>query len=458
MILKRLLTAFSICTMLSASTLEINLLPACAENPNSSTISDAKLTNAGLSQPQDAKLDSNATPFKLSAEQSLNLELLTPKSDWNKVYSIGRAAYIDGDYRRAFNAFKLALIKAKAQGIKDGRLTQTEAAMKQAQPNATSLDARLGFKVDSKQKLQARIEKVFPGSLAWLAGIKADDRIISMKETGNVTKLSVSRNGKVIFATITDKYKLVTPDFNRLNATTDQSLMEASLSQQITDIGLLSKNQNLLANHDLVLIIDKSGSMGSRFSRDESQLEWCQSQLADLNSVSGYFPSGITAIFFDSGFETYKNQSIASICSILKNQRPGGGTDLAEPFNLALSDYFSHRTHVSRPLIIAVISDFCTAGEQVREGVLEASKKLRNKEELTISLLEVGRGGRRLVAALDSDMVEVGAPFDIVDATTSDTLLQIGLKNALIAALYKKRMQSTTVKPAQKKTPAAATR
>ena len=391
----------------------------------------------GLGKPQDAKFDSADRSYKLTAEQTLNLEIINPQSDWNKVYSIGRAAYIDGDYRRAFNAFKLAMIKAKAQGITDGRLKQTEEAFKSVQGRASSLDARLGFKLAAKNK--ARIDKVFPGSLAWLAGIKADDKIISMQETGNVTKLSISRNGRLFSATITDRQKPVAPDFSKISALAPKlDNQDYGISQQITDTRLLAANEKLLDNHDLVVLIDKSSSMGGTFlSTGASQWDWCKSQWKDFLNLGKYFPSGVTIVPFDSHYTVLQNMHVANIGGVFQNYSASGGTHLAEPFWDQLSRYFAGPR--KKPILIVVISDFGTSGEQVREGVFEAAKRVRSQNEMVICLLEVGMGGRRLVAALDNEMTSVGAPFDIVDATMSEDLVQIGIKNAIVAALLKRQ-------------------
>lgn len=403
----------------------------------------------GLGKPQDAKFDSADKSYKLTAEQTLNLEMINPQSDWNKVYSIGRAAYIDGDYRRAFNAFKLAMIKAKAQGITDGRLKQTEEAFKSVQGRASSLDARLGFKLGAKNR--AKIDKVFPGSLGWLAGIKADDKIVSMQETGNVTKLSVIRNGRLFSASITDRQKFVAPDFSKVSALAPRldTQTDYGISQQITDTGLLAANEKLLANHDLVVLVDKSSSMNGTFlSTGVSQWDWCKSQWKDFLDLGKYFTSGVTIIPFDSHYTVLPNMHVANIGGVFQNYSPSGGTHLAEPFWDQLSRYFAGPRN--KPILIVVISDFGTAGEQVREGVLEAAKRVRSQDEMVICLLEVGAGGRRLVAALDNEMTAVGAPYDIVDATTSEDLVQIGIKNALVAALLK-RQQTAAPKAKPKK-------
>jgi len=331
------------------------------------------------------------------------------------------------------------MIKAKAQGINDGRLKQTEDAFKSVQGRASSLDARLGFKLDAKKR--AKIDKVFPGSLAWLAGIKADDRIVSMQENGNVTKLSVSRNGRIISATITDRNKPVAPDFSKISALAprlDSQSYDAGISKQITDTKLLAANEKLLADHDLVVIIDKSGSMAGTFvGSGLSQWDWCKSQWQDFVSLGSYFPNGVTIVPFDSRYTVLQNTPAASIGSVFQNYSPSGGTLLAPPFWEQLSRYFAGPR--TKPIIIVVISDFGTAGEQVREGVFEAAKRVRSPNEMVICLLEVGMSGRRLVAALDNEMVYVGAPYDIVDATVSEDLIQIGIKNAIVAALLKRQ-------------------
>lgn len=409
--------------------------------------SAAKKTDANqqpaLLQGQFPKFDPRSTKFELNAQQSINLEVLSPKSDWNKTYSIGRAAWVEGDYRRAFNAFKIALIKAKAAGYNDARVKQTQDALNSVQGLADKLDARLGMQFDKKRTpgLFARVEKVFPGSLAWLAGIRADDRIISLQQSNDLYRLQIKRDGKILSALITDRTKVTMPTLTALSPIAAAS--EANndgIAGQITNVNLLRANEKLLNGHDLVLFIDKSASMSSTFeSTGMSQWDWCKTSARDLFSVSSYFPQGITIVMFDQGFEVLKGRTAGDIEAIFQHYGPSGGTDLAKPFWEQLSEFFNHRTEKTRPMIFAVISDFGTSGEQIREGVYEAARRVRTAQELTISLLEVGKGGGRLVQTLDTDLVNVGARFDIVDATSSEDLARIGLKYALIAGLLKRQ-------------------
>ncbi|MBC7998709.1 MAG: hypothetical protein IAF58_12245 [Leptolyngbya sp.] len=403
----------------------------------------AKAVQPPLLQGQFPKFDPRSTKFELNAQESINFEILSPKSSWNKTYSIGRAAWTEGDYRRAFNAFKIALIKAKAAGYNDGRVKQTQEALDSVQGLADKLDARLGMRFDKKRipGLFARVEKVFPGSLSWLAGVKADDRIISLKQSNNLYQLQIKRDGRFLSIFITDTTKVTMPNFTALSpASAPLDSTNRLIGAQITNVSLLHANEKLLTNHDLVLFIDKSSSMNSPFEGTGlSQWDWCKTSAHDLFSVSAYFPLGITVVMFDSNYEVLKGRTARDIEGIFQHYGPSGGTDLAKPFWEQLSEYFNRRSDKSRPMIFAVISDFGTSGEQIREGVYEAARRVRTAQELTISLLEVGKGGGLLVQTLDTDLVNVGARFDIVDATSSEDLAKIGLKNALIAGLLKRQ-------------------
>src|SRR5580700_6675220 len=53
---------------------------------------------------QHAQMDNSipqARKFEGRVEQLRNSEITEPESDWNRVYAIGRQAYVDGDYKRA---------------------------------------------------------------------------------------------------------------------------------------------------------------------------------------------------------------------------------------------------------------------------------------------------------------------------------------------------------------------
>lgn len=394
-----------------------------------------------------------SSPLQASVTESINLELISPKSDWNKVYSIGRAALLEGDYRRALNAFKLALIKARLQAKDphDKRIELTAQALDSVRPAATSLNARLGLQLDGKTsdaKLRGKVSKVFPGSLAWLAGLKKDDRIVSMKETGNVTKLLIERSGKKYSASITDQSKqtliAAKPVLDPLNVT-------APIKSQITDMNVLKKNEELLANHDVILIIDKSASMsGSLGSSGISKWDWCRNNAYDLATLSQYFPRGIDVVLFDDGYQYFRKLQGAQITRVFMDNRPSGGTELHEPLWDVLSSYFNRRGPGTKPLIIAILSDFGTHADHCRAAIFEAAQRVRYPGELTISLLEIGNGGELLVDALDNDMVDVGAPCDIVDATNMDEIQRIGLRGALVAALIKQRPHQVDQKPDKK--------
>lgn len=408
------------------------------KNNSDSGIIELKTLGAG-------KLDTSS-PLQVTITESINLEIINPRSDWNKVYSIGRAALLEGDYRRAFNAFSLALIKAKvlAKDPHDQRLTVTTQALASLRPAATSLNARLGLKLDDGTKdarLKGKVDRVFPGSLAWLAGIKEDDRIISLRETGNVSKLLIERGGKKYSATITDSSK------ETLLARTPlpDIAKTPKASEQITDGNILKSNERLLANHDVILIIDKSTSMDGRLDASgKSKWEWCRDNAYELASLTQYFPNGVDVILFDDGYNYFRKMRPGQITELFVRNKPSGGTQLHEPLWDVLSRYFDNRNASTKPLMIAILSDFGTNIDHCRAAIFEAAQRVRHPGELTISLLEIGHGGELLVDALDNDMVNVGAPYDIVDATKMDEIQKIGLKGALVAALLKHRQHAAS--------------
>ena len=214
-----------------------------------------------------------------------------PSSGSAKAYEVGLKLFNDGDYRRALNAFNLALIRAYEFPAGDPRMKNAEAAIKSTEARM-SLAAELGYKTDNPNKnaLTGKVEKVFQPSLAWLSGLRADDRITKVRVENDVYHLTVVRMGKTyqIKLRLRKKAKL---DFTKLVA--GQAKKDGRKNDTVLESGLVKhpelvkKSEKLLGSYDFALLIDNSGSMSSPADTGDahnflgSRWEWCR-----LNSVN----------------------------------------------------------------------------------------------------------------------------------------------------------------------------
>jgi hypothetical protein len=199
------------------------------------------------------------------------------------------------------------------------------------------------------------------------------------------------------------------------------------------------------------VIVDKSGSMaGARWKEARE----CVAQLAP--HVCKCDPDGITLYFFGSHFTKYSNvKSSEDVIKYFSKESPGGSTDLAAVLADAVQPGESRKlyrcpTHVSpsthslthpptprpparppldpgefRPETILVITD----GEPdskpgVSRVIIEATKKQKKDEDLSISFIQVGNdsGADRWLGELDDGLKAQGATFDIVDKITHTML------------------------------------
>jgi Mg-chelatase subunit ChlD len=386
--------------------------------------------------------NSKPSPQKLEArvEELRNLDISTPQTDWNSAYSIGRQAYIDGDFRRAFNAFQLAFLRTRGLPVTDARVIQTRQAIEQVRDSAESLPARAGFKTSGDHHQPGNfqtVERVFPGSLAWLSGVRQGDRIVSARSSGPYITLNVERDHKPYSVQLKDLTAQYDP---RSNST------PAKLHGQITDLKLLAAHERLLANHDVIILVDKSHSMSARNCPGNlSVWDWCRlNTVGLLQSTQQYFQNHVTVIPFDWGYRVYKDVDVSQVERIFQTLTPSGGTNPEDPIANQLEDYFFRRSKSTPlPIIIVVITDgLPNDPEALRDVIFNGVARMHNPTEICITFLQVGNafaGVPRILQALDDDLVNAGAKYDIVDTTSFIELQQIGMKNALVAALLKQQ-------------------
>ncbi len=259
-----------------------------------------------------------------------------------------------------------------------------------------------------------------------------------------------------------------------LGATQDNTLRGQAdvASQHPLSGGVTQLEIKNLARHDIVLVIDKSGSMstpdcpgvgsgaglaslglGSGGSSSllrmlaafggvsiggmggfggMSRWEWCGAQTAALaQQYQTAAPNGLSVVLFSTGTKIFPNVKVQEIPHIFTEFRPGGITNAATAVRQTLGDYFSRKNMTNgnvKPLLVAVITD----GEPTDKGALvqviaQAMSEMRRPDEIRITFLQVGND-------LDgSDFVErLQRQFPIVSSKTFVQLQRTGLTRALV--------------------------
>lgn len=197
----------------------------------------------------------------------------------------------------------------------------------------------------------------------------------------------------------------------------------------------------MLRDRDYTLIIDKSGSMALK-DQPGGRSRWNvarESAFALAAKCEELDEDGLTLYLFSGRFKRYDGITSSRVDQVWQENEPSGGTDLAGVLRHAFDAYFQRRgTGLGKSETILVVTD----GEPddpraVIRAVMEASRKVKNGEELGVSFVQVGNdpNARRFLKLLDEELVGSGAPFDICDTVTLDEMETMGLTEVLIGAV-----------------------
>jgi uncharacterized protein with von Willebrand factor type A (vWA) domain len=199
----------------------------------------------------------------------------------------------------------------------------------------------------------------------------------------------------------------------------------------------------MLENRDYTLIIDKSGSMSTK-DQLGGKSRWQvmqESALALASKCEELDPDGITVYTFSGRFKRYENVTANKVSQIFKENEPSGRTDLTGVLQDALNDYFRRKaagkTKASGETILVVTDGEPDDRKSVMQAIVEASRRMERDEELAISFIQVGTDldATRFLRALDDELTNAGAKFDIVDTVTLDDMEEMTLSEILLNAI-----------------------
>jgi Mg-chelatase subunit ChlD len=257
--------------------------------------------------------------------------------------------------------------------------------------------------------------------------------------------------------------KLAIPD--NASGKQDTTKLQANVSQDAAqdENGLTQVDLQRLAAHDIVLLVDKSGSMstpdcpskggggaatvasivvpliagGSPLSA--SRWSWCHAQTEKMaRQTENVLPGGFSVVLFDSRFNVFPHVTVDGLADIFRNHHPGGGTDLAGPLDCVFRDYFTRKRLPGssiKPLLVGVITDGCpNFPRPVHDVIIRATHSVSNPSEIIIVFFLIGgqdRTGEEFVRDITHNLVREGASYNIVRSVAFHDLKKIGLAKAL---------------------------
>lgn len=204
---------------------------------------------------------------------------------------------------------------------------------------------------------------------------------------------------------------------------------------------LTSNELAVLSKYDVVIVLDKSGSMDERdCPGGMSRWDWCRDQMMSLTAqISSVFRTGITVALYSSDYDIFRNVDLGYVTRIFGENSPSGGTYTGKVMEAVFDDYFARRASNpnTRKLLVQVVTD----GDPSDKGNLiaaisRASQMINSPGEITVNFLQIGHeeAGARTLAKLDSDMASEGAKFDIVRVEPFAVVEHEGLPRALADA------------------------
>jgi len=325
-----------------------------------------------------------------------------------------------------------------------------------------------------KNELPGKITAVKLGTSAAYFGLAENDRVLAATLENNQLSLRIDRNGKKFFLRLPIsasalrsatnafagrnmselKIKLEAPSEERFKEnfflipkdTPEQkeafkdfcskystNLPKAKLPSELKDI-------RALQDYDMVLIVDRSGSMSMGISGDEnspksnnsSKWRWVQSQVIRAsNEFANAFKRGVKLIMFDLGYDVYQNCAPGELFNIFLATKTGGGTNLTPP----LREVLKTKIALGKPLIICVCTDGMRIGnyDDLTECIAEATKAIPGQYDLAIHFLIVNaKEPDKEITTLKSDVMKAGAKFDVVHVKSFQEIEQRGLINTLV--------------------------
>jgi uncharacterized protein with von Willebrand factor type A (vWA) domain len=199
-------------------------------------------------------------------------------------------------------------------------------------------------------------------------------------------------------------------------------------------------NVNLSAR-DYKLMIDKSGSMGTK-DQPGGTSRWNAAKEMTISlarKITEFDADGIEVITFNnSSKETKGVKDENEVERIFKEEEPNYGTNLYDPLKKVLDDHLAN-VATNKPLTVLIITDGePERKEDVKRLIADCTTKMTADEQLALQFVQIGNNAeaRAFLKELDDELVpKYGAKFDIVDTKNDADMANLTIVDLLTAAV-----------------------
>lgn len=188
-----------------------------------------------------------------------------------------------------------------------------------------------------------------------------------------------------------------------------------------------------MININCILIIDRSASMkildGDKkgASRWNVMQEWAKDVARELNGLD---EDGLDIIFFNSKIsELIHIDTEQRIDELFAHYKPFGGTDLLSALEKGINVCMDRKTNERSELLIVITdgnpdAEGTEERERIRDLIANTAKQLKNRNELGIAFVQIGRDEecRTFLVNLDDHIAE---PYGVIDIVTTKTYDEI---------------------------------
>lgn len=196
-----------------------------------------------------------------------------------------------------------------------------------------------------------------------------------------------------------------------------------------------------LKGYDIILMLDKSGSMEEKLSNGKTRWEQAQeSTIAWARQAEKYDSNGITVIPFAGTWKEYQDVTGGGdkVKQIFKENSPAGSTNTHLALEYVLNKYLTN-AKTAKPILILCVTDGAPTDEVATAKVIAAAThRMERDEQIGIQFLQIGNdpGATKFLKMLDDDLVsKYGAKFDIVDTNTFEEAEVMSFGELLIKTL-----------------------
>src|SRR5258706_5455964 len=154
----------------------------------------------------------------------------------------------------------------------------------------------------------------------------------------------------------------------------------------------MTQNQINLANLDVRVLVDRSGSMTETDTPNKkSRWDYAEESIKALvKQLGAHDDNGIDIIYFNNQFEVSEGVSADTFADTWKQHTPGGGTRMGPPLQKAL-DMAAKALGEKQQLILVLTDGQPDDQDVVAAAIVTFTKKMDRDEQCAILFARVGQ-------------------------------------------------------------------